>query len=377
MGVIMLFQALASFIIAYSVTGYVCAPKITINSLHTATIERFQNNKKQTIVSTHDIVVSIRSGAFNKNNTPLFATIKDKYDKSKVIETVKVAPGVAINKNDKWITLVCRGGKSELSRRIRGFLCSYGALRFESLTTNKIVMFDYFDALHQVSYGQGQDIFSVKTVYDTILQKNSDLNIILFGECMGTISMLNFVEQSHFPNVKGIVMITPAISLKHVAYRLPKQWLNTSILNNKIGQCLIHGALSLGLLRYNPLIEYNLFQKIKNIKNQKIILHHLVDKDHIVDNNGIIELIHLLNFNETNTIYLNLVIEKNIAHETVIEAESVKLVNHAFYQSIGAPHDKDHAQQGQQLFEQARAAGKDPVTAFLALTDQIDNKYKK
>jgi hypothetical protein len=377
MEIIMLQKAIALLIITYSAGGYLTKPNITINSLNTSTIERLQETNNKTITPVRDIVASIQSGKFNKRNTPLFVNIKDKHDKSKIIEIIKVTPGIAIDEHDKWMTLVCRGGKSKFYRRIRGFLVSYGALRFEMLTTNKVVTFDYFDSLCRVSYGQKQDIDSIKIIYENILEKNLNLNIILFGECMGTISMLNFVEQSHLQNVKGIVMIMPAISLKHVAYRLPKQWFNTSILNNKVGQYLIHGVLSFGLLHYNPITEYNLFKKIKNIKNQKIILHHLVDKDHIVDNNGIIELINLLNNNKTNIIYLNLITDKNIFHETVVEHKSVKLVNHAFYKNIDAPYNEEYAQEGKKLFEQARAAGKDPVTAFLALTDQIDNKYKK
>ena len=369
-----MFKFFASLIIVYSLSGHFLAPKVTINSLNTATIERFQDNDNKTITPTRAIVESMRSGAFNKNNTPLFATIKDKNDKTKIIETIKIIPGVTIDENDEWVTLVSRGGKNLIRRRMNGLLVSYGGLRTQTIATKKIITFNFFDALHNAAYGQKHDIESIQCLYHEIQRQQPKINCILFGDSLGAIRALNFLSQEKdTTNVKGVILLVPPLSMWHASRTLTRKYFK---LPEKL-HLLNYGFFITTFLLHSPFIEYNLRQQTSKITNQHIVIHHLVDTDVVVDNDTILELIELLSKNGTNTIYLNLIIDKDLIHENVIEHESVKLVNHAFYKHRSAPHNAEYAQQGQQLIEHARQAGKDPVKAFLAVTDQINNKYKQ
>lgn len=355
----------------YSVVTTTKQPVINNQTLNIYTISTAMQDNEQIVTSVKDVVRTMQKRIFQE----FYINIKDKIDKNKIICSIKITPNIVIKNNDDWTSIVCRsfsGIRNGKANRLGiGLLNSYGYLRNESLLTPAIT-FDWFDSLKNFNFGQQLDQKSLRYIHTNILKQNSDIKLILFGECMGATNALYYTTLFN-ENIHGLVLLAPSLTLKNVVHRVSHKYLK-NFLGHKNTTDLIGGIFGLALPNYDKKQARILFDNVEKISNQKIIIHHIVDKDYIVSNSGIIQLINKLN--KKNTVYLNIITDKNLDHSRIALAESIKFTNHAFYQSIGAPHNKEYAQKGLELLEHARYSGNNPVKAFLALSDQINDSYK-
>ncbi len=349
-------------------------PIINNQTLNIMTINFVTPSDDHVILPVADVVEKIEEKTFNEK---YIVNVKTQDEQKNIVSRVSVEPNIIIDNNDEWVTILCRGfrGTMNLNKPRMGkcLLTIYRFLRDEAITTPTTITFDWFDDMKTFNFSQYIDQQSLRRVHQQVTNKST--KIFLLGECMGAMTILHYAQTINQP-VAGMLLFSPTISLDHIAQACAKTRLKNFFFGNRATQGLVNSLFRNKLIfpNYSKKIERKLLQQLTKIKNQTIIIYHLVDTDPIVNNDGIIYFVNQLNKN--NTVYLHLVKNKDLRHGRIGQDESTKFITHAFYQHLGAPHNEQYAQQGLELLEHARYAGNNPIKAFLAITDQINDTYK-
>lgn len=365
-------QLLILITLIYSIFGHAKQPIINNKNLNTMTINLITPSAEHNVMPVADIVEKITNNTFNKK---YIVDVKTQDKQKNIVSRISVQPNIIADNNDKWTTILCRGFRGTMNinkpRIGRCLLTTYRFLRDEAIVTPKIITFDWFDEIRDFNFGQHLDQHSLRYVHNQV--NNKSTNVILIGECMGAMTALHHVRTTNNP-IAGILLFSPTISLDHITQACAQTKLKNFFFGNHATHALVNSILrnKLILPNYNKTIERKLLQQLAQIKNQTIIIYHLVDNDPIVTNDGIIYLVNELNKN--NNVYLYLVKNDNLKHGRITQDDSTKYVTHAFYQNIDAPHNEQYAQQGLKLLEQALDAGRNPLKALLANTNQVNYK---
>ena len=203
-------------------------PTYTISDLHMVTLEPDHDEGKchethQQYASTDALIETIR------NHQPVNAYIP--------IHTKKVFIHSGIPRKDEKqnaIILYCPGysgpfGNARYKYNGGGVYSVSKAIASGIINTTTLT-FDFpTDNLKNFNFGQTDDQYCLQLVYDYVVKKHPNRPIILFGDCRGATTILNFIasckDWKHITAVEAVILFYPSVSLRHLSKQIAKNYL--------------------------------------------------------------------------------------------------------------------------------------------------------
>ncbi len=159
--------------------------------------------------------------------------------------------GITLSPNDHTVFIFSRGyafhKKPTPSDYFiqRGSCALAGYLQYENhiVTDCPVISFDYDDSREGFTFGQDNDLATLKAVYESVLQQNPNINIVLIGDCRGSKVALELATQKP-NNLKALILLSPFMYAPELIHQLAKSY--------HIPDRLLHGVLNRYCINYDP-----------------------------------------------------------------------------------------------------------------------------
>jgi len=318
----------------------------TMSELGSITFEPKHKEKKccethQQHLSIHTVIQSLR------NNQPVNACISLRNKK------VLIHSGVP-RKDEKSsaIIIYCPGYSGPLGNaRYKykgGGAYSVSKAISSGIINTTTMTFDFpTDSLNTFNFGQTDDQGCVKLVYNYVVKKHPNRPIILFGDCRGATTILNFIAScrnwKHIENVKAVVLFYPSLSLQHLSKQVSENYLSWMPYSNRF----LHAFFLAIFPRYKA--NTRTILDIKNcVPPQLPILICCLKNDAIVSYKEVEILARHLKKSNNPFVHLFTIQSPLLKHGKLTESyESAQMVN-LFLKQYGLPYDYSLAYDAEQ-----------------------------
>lgn len=316
----------------------------TAENIFLCTLTPLASTNSETSKTIRDYLVCFQQKK-TKDSTILTVTNQDKT----VIGYSTICPGVSTElDNPPFIFLLCRGHVASRNRsRGRpgiggGALFAYMLIR-DKIAHCPIVAFDYQDSRWSLDFGQETEIAYTAYAYQQVQQQYPNAKIILIGDSLGALRIMNFVAKNQPKNLGGIILLAPFLTLPLCIDQMYQYYFPTWAPG--WGKSLIE------LLVYTYFCNYSahkqtIFDAAQQIKDTPIFIgQRLIDN--VTPHESLLYLIELLK--ENNPTYYYFTPDTGYNHSHVNRVPDMQDALNYFYKINNLPYDEEAALRGMSL----------------------------
>jgi hypothetical protein len=207
------------------------------------------------------------------------------------------------------------------------------------------ITFVYKDNRQSFNFGQELD----QQALDTLYHETGNRDLILYGLCRGTTTILKWLE--HFQNnntIKALILESPALSLKNICKGISQRYTHCTL-----PECCINLFFTRFFPNYKP-DEGALLESLSTInlsQDVPIFIGH-IQGDHITTDEQVALLVKTLHATRKNPLYFFICTEP-LDHGTLSRSSAYQQAINAFLKKYGLPHNTALAQAGENLLDQA------------------------
>ena len=247
-------------------------------------------------------------------------------------------PGVQITPEDNTVFIFSRGYAKRKKPTPKDFFIQRGAcalagyLQYQNhiVTDCPLISFDYDDSRKNFSFGQDNDIGALKTVYNAILQKNPNANIIIIGDCCGSKIALEFATQKP-KNLKALILLSPFVSAQSIIDHMAK--------NFHIPTSILHAFMRRGLPNYKPEKD-TLFDRLNQIDTNVAIFLGQRKSDVVIPNEEVRKLARILREDGNHNVHGLIVADSSERHSKIYLNKKIQQRVNAFLKQYGFPYNE-------------------------------------
>ncbi len=164
--------------------------------------------------------------------------------------------------------------------------------------TSPLICFDFDDGRYGFAFGQQREIEILQAVYNAVLEKNSDTDITLIGDCRGAKVALE-VATKRPKNLQALILMAPFVSGRDLTNNIAMHHLSYVPLHKE----LLHHFFKAYFTNYHPNLD-TLAQRLHRIDPRiPIFIGHRIH-DELISNESIKALIETLENSGSRQVHL-------------------------------------------------------------------------
>lgn len=207
------------------------------------------------------------------------------------------------------------------------------------------VIFDYPDTRSYFDFGLTNDQRSLECIYQAVSQKTD--RIVFFGNCRGSKALLTYLSRSQPDKVAAVILDAPFLDLKQFTKEIEKNYAKRLPFADKIARKIITSWYP----NYKAQFDLQINELKRIPQHIPIFIGHLKN-DALVSNIMIQNMVKILR-DSGHTVYLLVIDDKTKSHSRLYQTAPFTQAVNAFLKAYDLPHDKDLAEAGKDLLNQA------------------------
>ncbi len=330
------FGAIFGIGLSYAIKKFFSPEKFDVN-LHSinVTTTSLSYKSEEIVTSTMNQFVS------SVQNNSFYHPVKLEMINKKNDFYLSIKKGISSDCNNvKNITVFPRGYvRIPLTNEGASIRCVRKYFDYDLLPRTPCVTYDSFSNRGLFNFAQDLDQKALSLTIDSVNNyfesQKQNIEILLFGVCLGAMNILRYIAQTKPKNIKNLVLISPIFSAKRVAKNFSK---NCFKKYTKVhSPSLVYNFYDTYFPNFDPNKD-TIENELEKIKGYNILIAHS-SQDFLVSNEDVYILVNKLKkHNNVNFIFCT---NEQSSHGNFFHIDSIAKEINQFYAQHNIPHAKD------------------------------------